>query len=131
MLQNNPIKSVTGDMDRRWLTDDYFDLILWYDAAKRIHGFQLCYDKSRRERALTWTVTNGFLHSAVDGGESKPTTNRTPILLADPVFSSEEVMREFCARSELLSQEICDLVLGKIAEYDQLRHAVGASDASK
>ena len=123
MLINEPIGSVKGDSDRRWLSDDYFDLIVWYDSAQQVQGFQLCYDKPRRERALTWKVKHGFSHAAIDDGESKPTANRTPILIADGAFPSEEVKCEFRARSLLVPSNIRDLVLAKIAEYGEHHRA--------
>jgi hypothetical protein len=45
MFDKAPKKSVRGDYDRRWLSDDYFDLIVWYTSDDTVHGFQLCYDK--------------------------------------------------------------------------------------
>ena len=117
MLRNKPIRSVKGDSDRRWLSDDYFDLIVWYDSAHQIQGFQLCYDKVRSERALTWGLEHGFSHAGIDDGEAKLTANRTPILIADGPFPAKEVTREFLARSRLLPSDIRDFVLAKIAEY--------------
>jgi hypothetical protein len=70
MLANTPRKPVAGDRDRRWIADEYFDLIVWYEDDQTIHGFQLCYDKPGRERALTWTRAGGFQHTAIDSGES-------------------------------------------------------------
>lgn len=109
MLTNQPIKPVAHDLDRRWISDEYFDLIVWYESEDQIHGFQLCYDKPGRERALTWKRDRGFLHTAVDSGESKPTANRTPMLVADGVFPVEQVRSEFIARSNLLPAEIREL----------------------
>ncbi len=119
MLRNKPIRSVHGDAERRWLSDDYFDLIVWYDAARQIHGFQLCYDKSGCERALTWKLKHGLSHAGIDGGESKPAFNRTPVLIADGPFPAENVRREFLARSRLLPAEIPDLLLAKITEFEE------------
>jgi hypothetical protein len=119
MLRNKPIRSVRGDADRRWLSDDYFDLIVWYDTARQIDGFQLCYDKAGCERALTWKLKHGFSHAGIDGGESKPTVNRTPVLIADGPFPAEIVRREFLSRSRLLPAEIRDVVLAKITEYEE------------
>lgn len=118
MLINQPIRSVTNDRDRRWISDEYFDLIVWCEAEGQIYGFQLCYDKPGRERALTWTRKKGFSHSGIDSGESKPTTNRAPILVADGAFPAEQVRTEFIARSSLLSADVRDLVLAKIKEYE-------------
>ena len=62
-------KQVRGDYDRTWLSDDYFDLIVWSSPDDTIHGFQLCYGKPIWERALTWRSGNGFSHMQVDDGE--------------------------------------------------------------
>ena len=60
MFDDSPKKAVRGDYDRRWLSDDFFDLIVWYRPDDTIHGFQLCYDKPYWERALTWLPTEAF-----------------------------------------------------------------------
>ncbi len=118
MLTNQPIRSVARDLDRRWISDEYFDLIVWYESGDQIHGFQLCYDKLGCERALTWTRKGGFLHAGVDTGESKPTANRTPSLVADGAFPTEQIKREFMLRSTQLPADIRDLVLARIADYE-------------
>jgi hypothetical protein len=106
-------------MDRRWISDDYFDLIVWYDPDGAIHGFQLCYDKAREERALTWMRDLGFRHTRIDGGETSPFANQTPVLAADGEFSAAQVRAEFIARSGLLPAEIRGLVLAKMEEYER------------
>ena len=118
MLTNAPIRPVAGDLDRRWMSDEYFDLIVWYEPGQQIHGFQLCYDKQKHERALTWTHDRGFLHTVIDDGESAPTANRTPILTVEGVFPAQQVRREFVARSASLPAEIRELVLARIDDYD-------------
>lgn len=104
------------DYRRRWFTDDYFDLFMWYEADGAIHGFQLCYDKPARERALTWTRANGFQHSGIDSGEAL-FSNLTPILIADRNFPVSKVLREFAQRSSGLEREIEELIRLKIVEY--------------
>lgn len=123
MLTNQPIRSVAQDLDRRWFFDDYFDLIVWYESDDQIHGFQLCYDKSGRERALTWSREGGFLHTAVDSGETIPTANRTPVLVADGAFPIEKVRREFTTRSSLLPAEIRELVLVRVRDFENNQRA--------
>ena len=118
MLANTPRKPVAGDRDRRWIADEYFDLIVWYDADQTIHGLRLCYDQPGRERALTWTRAGGFQQTAIDSGESRPTANRTPILIPDGAFPAPDVRREFLTRGTLLPPEIRELVLARIAEYE-------------
>lgn len=72
VLTNEPIRPVARDLDRRYISDDYFDLFVWYEADGQVHGFQLCYDKQRRQRALTWKRDQGFWHARIDGGEDSP-----------------------------------------------------------
>ena len=132
VLANTPRTPVAGDRDRRWIADEYFDLIVWYEVDQTIHGFQLCYDKPGRKRALTWTRPGGFRHSgggsprspdvdAIDSGESRPTANRSPILIPDGTFPAPDVRREFLTRSTQLPPEIRELVLARIAEYEGLQ----------
>ena len=121
MLINEPKKRVRGDYDRRWISDDYFDLIVWYNREDRVHGFQLCYGKPQWERALTWISDRGFSHTEVEAGEELPTANRTPILVPDGSFPSSKVRREFQRRAGELPNDLRDLVLAKIAEFEILR----------
>jgi hypothetical protein len=71
---------VAGDLPRSWMTDEYFDLFVWYEEDGTIHGFQLCYDKPGTERAITWLRTGRLSHTLVDSGEDKPGANRIPVL---------------------------------------------------
>jgi len=99
------------------MSDDYFDLIVWYADDDRIHGFQLCYDKRGDERALTWTGDKGFQHHRVDTGEVSAFGNSTPILVSGGDFGGEVVAMEFERRSEQLSSGIRKLVLSKLEEF--------------
>ena len=123
MLTDEPKRSVRDDYDRRWISDDYFDLIVWYDRKDAVHGFQLCYGKPQWERALTWIRDQGFSHTEVESGEERATANRTPILVPDGSFPSKKVRREFQRRAVGLPHDLRDLVLGKIAEFETQRKA--------
>lgn len=117
MLDEAPKKAVRGDYDRKWISDDYFDLIVWYTPHDTIHGFQLCYDKPRSERALTWLSDKGFSHREVDSGEETAEANRTPVLVPDGSFPAEKVLSEFGRRSRALPVELRQLVAEKISEF--------------
>ncbi|MBV9007695.1 MAG: hypothetical protein JO354_00800 [Verrucomicrobia bacterium] len=118
-----PKKAVPGDYDRTWLSDDYFDLIVWHLPSGVIHGFQLCYGKPRWERALTWRSGRGFSHMQVDDGEHSAWGNATPILIPDGAFPAETVVAEFQRRALDLPVELRQLVLKKIEEYVRTRKA--------
>jgi hypothetical protein len=119
MLEATPKRSVHGDYDRRWISDDYFDLIVWYTPRDTIHGFQLCYDKLHWERALTWLAERGFSHTEVDNGEDTPEANRSPVLVPDGSFPADNVLAEFSRRGSALSAELRELVTDKISEFVQ------------
>src|SRR5215471_6585899 len=117
MLDNAPKKPVPGDYDRRWLSDDFFDLIIWYRPDDTIYGFQLCYDKPSRERALTWMSDRGFSHMEVDGGAQADPPNQTPILVPDSSFPADRVLHEFTRRGSVLPVQVRQLVTDTIREF--------------
>src|SRR6266496_2922148 len=85
-----PVK-LEDEVPRRWFSDDYFDLIIWTLPNGSVSGFQLCYDKTGTERALTWSPRSGFQHERVDTGEADPTKNRTPVLVPDGLCPIREI----------------------------------------
>ena len=103
------------------MSDEFFDLIVWYEPTGEIHGFQLCYDKSECERALTWTPSRGFNHGTVDTGESEPNANRSPTVEEGGEFPFDIVLHEFRMRSEKIESEICEFVADRIMEYARLQ----------
>ena len=64
------VRQIKGEAQRRWFSDDFFDLIVWFDESKNIVGFQLCYDILKISRALTWHQDGGYSHNRVDDGEN-------------------------------------------------------------
>ena len=99
----------------RWFADRDFDLFVWYNPDNSFFGFQLCYQKSKDEKALTWKSTTGFAHERVDLG-SKERANVTPLLVTDSVFPKEKVARMFLERSQEIDSIISDFVYNKILE---------------
>lgn len=101
---------------RRWF-DDYFDLIIWMGPEGLISGFQLCYDKHKKERALTWTQKNGYSHERVDDGEANPSKNLTPILIPDGVCPIQELIDLFQRRSAEVDARLRSFIDDKLREY--------------
>ena len=110
-------RQVVGEGRRRWFTDDYFDLIVWYGDEPRPIGFQLCYDKTGRERALTWTQDHGFRHDQVDAGEIPGHAKMTPIIVADGAFNAEMVSRLFRQSCLQIESGITDFVGERLDAY--------------
>lgn len=117
MLDERPVAQPDTDSRRRWFSDDDFDLIVWLDPQGGIRGFQLCYDRRGVERSLTWTSAQGYFHNRVDDGESDPTKNRSPILVADGRFDAARVASSFEANGEKLPAEIRTFVTDKLERY--------------
>ncbi|MGA2478014.1 MAG: hypothetical protein ABSG63_04605 [Spirochaetia bacterium] len=114
-IQNT--RQVAGEGFRRWFTDDYFDLIVWYGNDNALLGFQLCYDKQRQERALTWTTEHGFQHNRIDAGEVPGHAKMTPLIIADGAFNRDPVAERFRRESAALDPVIATFVYAKLKEY--------------
>lgn len=117
MLEEMRLARLDGGPERRWFADEDLDLIVWLDARSIISGFQLCYDRRDRERALTWTRGQGYFHSRVDDGESGPNKNQSPILIADGTFDAGAVVRQFRLHSKGIPARIRKFVLDKLRGY--------------
>jgi hypothetical protein len=112
MREVHPTRQVPGEPHRRWFSSAELDLIVWCDAAGAPVAFQLCYDKGRNERALTWEPAIGLSHSAVDDGESELGLRykATPVLAPDGPLEVQRVAARFEAASADVPGEIADFV---------------------
>lgn len=111
------VKQHEGEGIRRWFTNDYFDLIVWYDNED-ILGFQLCYDKPDFERSLTWKKGKGYSHNKIDDGEISGQNKMSPILVPDGLFAKADIAARFELEAENLEKDLFDYVYQKIMEYD-------------
>ena len=108
------VRQALPEPGRRWFADDYFDLMVWVGKSGEFIGFQLCYDKSGDEHALTWHKKTGFKHHRVDSGELQRPYKATPILVADGVVDFGSLTHLFRERSRIMDQQVARFVLGKI-----------------
>ncbi|MBN2531619.1 MAG: hypothetical protein JXB88_01940 [Spirochaetales bacterium] len=112
------VKQYETEGYRRWFSDDFFDLIIWYED-KKIVGFQLCYDKQGLERSLTWLKDKGFSHNKIDDGEKPGHSKMTPILVADGIFEKEKIAEAFKKASKNIDPVISSFVYSKLIEYPE------------
>ncbi len=112
----NP-RQVPAEGFRRWFTDEYFDLIVWYNDDGRLIGFQLCYDKEERERVVTWTLAHGFQHDRIDSGEVPGRAKMTPIIVADGAFNAAPIAERFKEASANIEPGIASFVSERLNEY--------------
>jgi hypothetical protein len=112
------ITQVDGDPKRRWFLDEDFDLLVWLNEKDAIIGFQLCYDKSSYQRAVTWEADTGFQHNRVDDGENRPGRYKSaPILVMDGYFENRLIAELFKKSSEKIDEKIAAFVYEKLLEY--------------
>jgi len=115
-IQN--VRQNEGEPERRWFVDDYFDLIIWLNDKEAIEGFQLCYNKSENQHALTWHAESGYMHNRVDDGEDKAGKPKSiPVLVADGDFRHDEIAEIFRQESKNLDPDISGLIYEKIMQY--------------
>ena len=125
------IKQVKGEPRRRWFVDDYFDLIVWIDKGNSISGFQLCYNKYKKNHALTWHKASGYMHNRIDDGENKPGKYKSiPILVNNGQFNKNKIAELFKKASFKLEDKIAGIVYEKIIQYPQPVSDISASDIS-
>ena len=117
MLKESSSTMHPAKSTRRWFSDDYLDLIVWTDQYGVTSGFQLCYDKDTKERALTWTKKNGYIHERVDDGESNPSKNLTPILIQDGICPTQEVIELFLINGTEIDYHLRSFIIDKLREY--------------
>ncbi|MFC1726068.1 hypothetical protein ACFL4T_10615 [candidate division KSB1 bacterium] len=112
------VRQVEGEPFRRWFHDEFFDLIVWFGDADEILEFQLCYDLSGYERALTWKKDSGFLHEQVDQGEDRPgQAKATPILVKDGIFNRNEIAERFKDDSLEIDSTISEFIYDRLMEF--------------
>lgn len=116
LFEINDVKQFEDEGFRRWFSDNYFDLIIWYQD-KIITGFQLCYDKQGMERSLTWIKGKGFSHNKIDNGEKPGHSKMTPILVADGIFDKESIAEKFKKASKNIEAAISSFVYSKLLKY--------------
>lgn len=112
------VRQIPGDPPRRWFSDEFFELIVWFAPDKSIHGFQLCYDIANKPRALTWFRDLGYTHDGIDDGEAAGVLNKaSPILVQDGIFDSRHIAAKLAAAGGELPDDIRELVTAKVVGY--------------
>ncbi len=119
LFERSHVRQIEGEGHRRWFSDEYFDLIVWYDSPRHgsITGFQLCYEKERGERALTWRRGQGFTHDRIDDGEKLPGPKQTPVLMPDGTFERAPLIVRLEREGSEVDRDVIRFVTQKIEEY--------------
>jgi len=111
MIEVSTVRQIPGEPRRRWFSSSDFDLIVRYEANGALAGFELCYDKPQRERAIIYSPSAGFRHMMVDDGEQRPGKYKaSPVLTADGAFDAPRVLKAFLAAGAALPDDVLTFV---------------------
>lgn len=116
----NEIDSVTQyetGKHRRWFHDENIDLYTWENYDGILQGFQLCYGKLGKERALRWSPEAGYSHEGVDTPEDKPGRSMSALFVADGVFDPDNVATVFENAALEMPDKFRNFVLERIRKY--------------
>ena len=108
-----------GERHRRWFSNADFDLIVWFEPLDAIAGFELCYDRSGVERALSWSAEDGYRHWRVDTGEASGYMHSmTPTMERDDVtaFPKDRVIAAFAGAADAIDPMVRSFVIQRLRE---------------
>ncbi len=118
LMEIKNVRQIPEEGFRRWFSDDFFDLYLWYEEKdKDLTGFQLAYGETERDHALTWTREHGFSHDGIDDGNITGSYKKSPILIANGLFNPDKLAKKFKEHKGELESSIYKFIEKKIKEY--------------
>jgi hypothetical protein len=118
MLQEIDVAQNTAEPRRRWFANDYFDLIVWLDEDLSVVAFQLCYDKSSDEHAVTWQRDTGYSHRRVAAAPEKPGRKTSTMFVAGGALRVGSLKDRFEAASRDIEADVRSFVLEKLQAWD-------------
>ena len=119
LAEVSAVRQIPDQPRRRWFWSGALELMVWLNPSGSPLGFQLCYDKDREERVLTWTPQRGYSHMSVDDGEAAAGSRYkgTPLLVADGYFDANRVLETFLGKSSNVPREIAKFVTEKLKDH--------------
>jgi hypothetical protein len=116
------VRQREGEGFRRWFSDPYFDVIVWYEReGGAITGYQVCYDKGQVERAFTKKREEGLVqsHRYVANGPVEIGSNKmTSILKGDASAVDSKVLARLRDAAGDLDGNLVDLILADVEAYN-------------
>jgi hypothetical protein len=119
------VRQRDGEGYRRWFTDQYFDVIIWYDReGGSMTGFQVCYDKGKSERAFTWKLEGNVVQShryVVNGPVEIGMNKMTSMLKGDADVIDENILARLRESKGELEADLLKSILAKIENFNRTR----------
>ena len=111
------VQQKPGEPRRRWFFSHDLDLVVWVGDDDQPLGFQLAYDKYRREHSITWDLAQGYRHYVVDEGNPIAGKAQTPLLWADGPFDGGRLIDRFRALAGDVPIDLTEFVIARLAEH--------------
>jgi hypothetical protein len=121
LTEINNVRQRDSEGFRRWYLNSFFDVILWYKNNKKdLIGFQFCYSRNNNEKAFTWTEQYTSNRLVSDTFFEKGVSHiSTGILKGEGGHIPEEIIIRFKNESEIINEDIKELIIEKIEEYNK------------
>ena len=107
------ISQIPNERKRRWFTDDFFDLFVFYENDEIVE-FQLSYNKKDNEKVIIWSKIEGFSHQQIDEGDHPGKVKRSPIIIPDGKLDKLFIIEKFRDESKKIDKEVAEFVLKKL-----------------
>ncbi len=79
-----PVKQDAPGFEKTWLCHPRAELFVWKDPQGNISAFQFCFQDGKTEHMVAWDQKHPTTAGPVDGGESSPQANRSPVMVPRP-----------------------------------------------
>ena len=115
LIEKKDVQQRPGESHRRWFSDEFFDLIVWWSETEEIILFQLSYDPDGVDGLLEWRRASGLSHFRVDTGGPLPARHaRTPFLVPAPAPELGPLVDQFETVAAELDPALRDFVLSTL-----------------
>ncbi len=115
LTERTDVRQNPGESHRRWFSDDYFDLIVWFNESDDIILFQLGYDPDGVDGLFEWRRASGLSHVTVDAAGRRPARHaRTPFLVPAPAPEMTALGDRFKAEAGAIEPEIVSFALDEL-----------------
>jgi len=99
---------------RRWFNGEEMDLIVWH-KAEEIIGFQLCYDKSTNEKAISWKQGFGLKHEDVNNDDVRDGPYKgSPVLTQNDAYDVGKIRHNFENYAENIPEDIKAFIIDRL-----------------
>ena len=121
LIENKSVRQRPNEGYRRWFTNGYFDVIVWYESrGGALLGFQLCYNRHLDERAFTWQHKKQSSHYVSAGSDERGMPwIATAVLRGDAGPIPEEVLDRLRREQGELDDSLLTLIVERAFEYNE------------